>query len=70
MRLVPPNPALEIPEIKDTPNTARLGPSSQFYFGMLPFATGSAPSAVGGAWWQQEEQRARFSRMLAAVPSP
>lgn len=52
VRLVPPSPTLEIPEIKDTPNTARLGPSSQFYLGTLPFATGSAPSAVGGAWQQ------------------
>lgn len=32
---IPPNPAL-IPEIKDTPNTARSGPSSQFYFGHCP----------------------------------
>lgn len=69
VRLVPPKPALEIPEIKDTPNTARLGPSSQFYFGMLPSATASTPS-VGGAWQQREEQRARFSRMLTEVPSP
>lgn len=65
VRLVPPpNPAPKIPEIKDTPNTARLGPSSQFYFGMLPSATGSAPWAVGGAWRQRAERPARFSRML------
>lgn len=69
VRLVPPKPALEIPEIKDTPNTARLGPSSQFYFGMLPSATASTPS-VGGAWQQREEQRARFSQRSRAPEQP